>query len=139
MKLKSLSWRGIHVNKVKLSKRYDKFITRFSNQSQRYKVNAKKCKALYACSGEHSVILCHVLGKCTPFEDQSYGVMTIYGTVHVATHTFVEFQVRALCNIRRTSCMETQHVHRVVIYRGYVQHGYMQQYRENTQRVHKAR
>ena len=84
------------------------------HQPQRYKVNAKKCKALYACCGEHSVILCHVLGKCTPFEDQSYGV-TIYGTVHVATHTFVEYQVRALCNVRRTSCMETQHAHRVVV------------------------
>ena len=44
---------------------------------------------------------------CT--EDQSYG------TVYVATCTYVQSHVRALCHVRRTSCMGTQHAHRVVV------------------------
>ena len=59
-----------------------------------------------------------MFGKCTPLEDQSYGIMvcvSIYGTVHILTRTYVESQVRALCQVRRTSCMGTQHAHKVVV------------------------
>ena len=37
---------------------------------------------------------------------------SIYGTVHVATCTYVLSQVRALCHV---GCMGTQHSHRVVV------------------------
>ena len=44
---------------------------------------------------------------CT--EDQSYG------TVHVATCAYARSQGRALCQVRRTSYMGTQHAQRVVV------------------------
>ena len=67
----------------------------------------------YACCGEHNVILCHVLSKCTPFEDQSYGVNngSINVTVHVATRTCVQSQVRA----QRTSVWELNMHNRAVV------------------------
>ena len=34
---------------------------------------------------------------------------------HVATHTYVQSQVRALCHVQRTSCIGTQHAHRAVV------------------------
>ena len=40
---------------------------------------------------------------------------SVYGTVHVATRNYVQSQVRALCHVQRTSCMGTQHAHRVVV------------------------
>ena len=46
---------------------------------------------------------------CT--EDQSYG------TMHVATCTYARSQVRALCQVWRTSYMRTQHAQRVVVKR----------------------
>ena len=46
---------------------------------------------------------------CT--EDQSYG------TVHVATCTYARSQVKALCQVRRTSYMGTRNAQRVVVKR----------------------
>ena len=79
---------------------------------QKYSVNDSV--TLYS---SHVAMNIHVFGKCTPLEDQSYGVNngSVYGTVHVATLTYVQSQVRALCHVRRTSCMGTQHAHRAVV------------------------
>ena len=74
---------------------------------------------------------------CT--EDQSYG------TVHVATCAYARSQGRALCQVRRTSYMGTQHAQRVVVRQNdslcivarilctsiYLYRGYVQQYTES--------
>ena len=44
------------------------------------------------------------------------GVMMCVQRINLYSYsTYVDSQVRALCHVRRTSCMGTQHAHRVVV------------------------
>ena len=69
----------------------------------------------------HNAVTKNLMHVC---EDQSYG------TVHLATCTYARSQVRALCQVRRTTYMGTQHAQRVVVKRNSYR-GYMLQYTES--------
>ena len=64
------------------------------------------------------------------------------GKLHVATRTYVESQVRALCHVRRTSCMGTQYEQSSCQKEYFTEHmcnkDTCNKYRGKTQRVLKA-
>ena len=62
----------------------------------------------------------------------------LWGTLHVATCAYVEPQVRAPRHARKTQFYRVVVKKNTSTCRGYVQQGYVQQYRGNTQRVQKA-